>query len=439
MGLFSATKWRQDSAQGFNPGKKCYDNSKRPFLSALVLYVAHKSLGISGRCGVISGPRIMDWKFTAAALTLAGFSMTAFGEELLPAAKDPNPVPVWTTKSDQGLYSVTWSHDSQFLAIGGRGSVRVYRTPDFNLVFGFETSQQEVWGLEWAPDDRLLACSGKDGTVQIWNGQTLAKKLLQGGWVTDLAWNPDGASLMSVDFTGLAKEWDVEGFLRASIQLDAEGLGVDWSPKGRLFAVTTGHDASRLLVFDSESGELKLKIQDVPAGYKAPFGYGVDEVNGVKYSPSGKLIATTHQDGRIIVRSATTGKLLFAAQAHSPGVGGARRLAWSPDGAWILSSGEDGRVNLVQYPNGKKRLSLLETEKPVWSVAWSSDGRWIASVGEEGRGWVWATAGIPSLTSGLPRGTNNGRKEGAKAKSKSAPAMRREKKKTLLDWFHRRF
>jgi hypothetical protein len=26
-GTVLATKWREDSAQGFNPGKKCYDNS----------------------------------------------------------------------------------------------------------------------------------------------------------------------------------------------------------------------------------------------------------------------------------------------------------------------------------------------------------------------------------------------------------------------------
>ena len=109
-------------------------------------------------------------------------------------------------------------------------------------------------------------------------------------------------SLIAVDYTGLAKEWDVQGYLRASIQLDGDGLGVDWSPKGRLFAVTTGQDGSRLLLFDAQSGVLRWRRQDVLPNYTAPFGYGLDEVNGVRYSPSGRWIATAHQDGRIIVR-----------------------------------------------------------------------------------------------------------------------------------------
>ena len=225
----------------------------------------------------------------------------------------------------------------------------------------------------------------------------LQKKLFQGGWILDIGWNPDGTSLIAVDYTGLAKEWDVQGYLRASIQLDGDGLGIDWSPKGRLFAVTTGQGGSRLLLFDAQSGVLRWRRQDLLPNYAAPFGYGLDEVNGVRYSPSGRYIATAHQDGRVIVHSAATGDPVFAAQVHLSGVGGARRVAWSPKGDWLVSCGEDGRVDCVAYPKGKETILLLDTDKPVWSVAWSPDDNWIAAVGEEGRAWIWSTRFIRSL------------------------------------------
>jgi WD40 repeat protein len=328
-----------------------------------------------------------------------GFAAVALGQQLVEPANPPAPALVF--KIDQGLYSLSWSRDSQFLALGGRGKIAILRGPGFAVDRNLDTGQEEVWGLAWSPDGTLLASGGKDGTVQIWSGDSLQRKLFQGGWILDLAWNPDGASIMAVDYTGLAKEWDVQGYLRTSIQLDGDGLGIDWSPWGRFFAVTTGQDGSRLLLFDEQSGELRWRRQDVPLGYKPPFGYGLDEVNGVRYSPSGKWIATAHQDGRILVRSADRGDRVFGVQLHPAGVGGTRHVAWSPKGDWLAASGEDGRVYCVDYPKGKRRILLLNAEKPVWSVAWSPNGKWIAAAGDEGRVWIWSTAAV--LSSSSPR------------------------------------
>jgi WD40 repeat protein len=336
----------------------------------------------------------MAWLKIVIGLLIPVAVLRAFAQDLQPVAKAPGAPFVWSSKIDQGLFSVAWSPNGQVLAVGGRGNVRLYRVPEFLLLRTLDTGQQEVWGLEWSPNGEMLASAGKDGTLQLWQDERLQRKFLQGGWITDVAWNPDGTSLMAVDFTGLAKEWDVEGFLRASIQLDADGLGVDWSPRGGLFAVSTGHNASRLLLFDSESGELKWRRQNIAKGYRAPFGYGLDEVNSVRYSPNGRWLATTHQDGRIMVSSSATGRPVFAVQMHNPGLGGSRRLAWSPDGNWLVSSGEDGRVNVVHFPDGKDRVDLVDSDKAVWSVGWSPDNRWVAAAGEEGRVWVWAAASV---------------------------------------------
>jgi WD40 repeat protein len=380
----------------------------------------------------------MVGKYIFALLIAFPFAVRIGGQELLPQRNQNPPAPDWVSKLDQSLYSVAWAPNSRLVAFGGRGTIRVCRAPNFAVEQTLETGQEEVWGLAWSPDGALLASAGKDGTVQIWANGVLQKKLFQGGWILDIGWNPDGTSLIAVDYTGLAKEWDVQGYLRASIQLDGDGLGIDWSPKGRLFAVTTGQGGSRLLLFDAQSGVLRWRRQDLLSNYAAPFGYGLDEVNGVHYSPSGRYIATAHQDGRVIVHSAATGDPVFAAQMHLPGVGGARRVAWSPKGDWLVSCGEDGRVNCVAYPNGNEAILLLDTEKPVWSVAWSPDDNWIAAVGEEGRAWIWSTRFIRSLP-----GTKGTEKEQSSSRSdhpKSAPSPkgRTRPKPSLFHWPHKK-
>ena len=366
-----------------------------------------------------------------------GIAALSPGQE---SAIQPNPAPGWVFKIDLGLYSLSWSPDSQLLAVGGMGKIRVLRAPEFAVDRNLDTGQEQIWGLAWSPDGRLLASGGKDGTLQIWNGETLQRKLFQGGWILDLAWNPDGASIMAVDYTGLAKEWDVQGYLRASIQLDGDGLGIDWSPKGRFFAVTTGQDGCRLLLFDEQSGELRWRRQDLLAGYKPPFGYGLDEVNGVRYSPTGKWLATAHQDGRILVRSADSAERVFGIQLHSSGVGGARRVAWSPDGDWLVSSGEDGRVYCVEYPKAKRQLLLLKSEKPVWSVAWSPDRKWIAAVGDEGRVWIWSTRDfLPAATPKRLAGDTEAKSRLTPSKLRPATNHRSHKRSSIIDWLRRHF
>jgi WD40 repeat protein len=89
-------------------------------------------------------------------------------QDLLPQKNKIPIVPVWTSKLDDGLYSVAWSPDGQLLAIGGRGTVQICRAPGFAVERSIDTGQEEIWGLAWSPDGTMLASAGKDGTVQVW-------------------------------------------------------------------------------------------------------------------------------------------------------------------------------------------------------------------------------------------------------------------------------
>jgi WD40 repeat protein len=371
----------------------------------------------------------MVGKYICALLIALPFVVRVDAQDLLPKKNQDPIAPAWTSKLDNGLYSVAWSPNGELVAFGGRGTVAICRPPDFAVERSIDTGQEEIWALAWSPDGSMLACAGKDGTVQIWDDGKRINKLFQGGWILDLAWNPDGTSIMAVDYTGLAKEWDLQGYLRASIQLDGDGLGVDWSPRGRLFAVTTGQGGSRLLLFNAQSGVLKWRRQDILSNYSAPFGYGLDEVNGVRYSPDGEWIATAHQDGRVIVRSAESGDRVFAAQLHNPGVGGARRVAWSAKGDWLASCGEDGRVDCVPFRDATQQVLLLSTDKAVWSVAWSPDNKWIAAVGEEGQAWIWSTSFIPAHPGPGKGGSRKPASNPVHAKPKPSPTPKAHRRR----------
>jgi len=295
----------------------------------------------------------------------------------------------FTTQADQGLYSLAWSPNSQTLACGGLNKIWLFSAPGFGALGRLAAEQGEVWGLAWAPTGNLLISGGINGSLIWWENRTLLKTRNEGGAIYDIAFSPDGRELAVADDSATTKIWKIEGYPRSTIQLDGAGLGVSWAPHGRDMVIGTGQGGSSLLVLDANSAEVRWRSQNVPLGYRAPYGFGKDEVNGVAYSPTGNWIAAALQDGRIVIFGARTGRKHLGLQLHRPGSGGARRVTWSADGKWIASCGEDGRVNLVSFSHPNRRVELLSTSKAVWEVAFSRDNRWLAAVGDEGRVWVW--------------------------------------------------
>ncbi len=309
----------------------------------------------------------------------------------------------FTTQADQGLYSLAWSPNSQTLACGGLNKIWLFSVPGFGDLGRLAAEQGEVWGLAWAPAGNLLISGGINGSLIWWENRTLQKTRNEGGAIYDVAFSPDGRELAVADDSATTKIWNIEGYTKSTIQLDGAGLGVSWAPHGRDLVVGTGQEGSSLLVLDANSAEVRWRSQNVPSGYRPPYGFGKDEVNGVAYSPTGYWIAAALQDGRIVIFGARTGRKHLGLQLHRPGSGGARRVSWSTDGKWIASCGEDGRVNLVSFSHPNQRVELLSTSKAVWEVAFSPDNRWLAAVGDEGRVWVW------DLSSQSDRGSQSNR------------------------------
>jgi WD40 repeat protein len=328
-------------------------------------------------------------------------SLAADGVPLLPAA-DSTLVPTWSFKQDASVRGLSWSPDSRLLAVSSRNTVRLYRFPGFTKEDIIESNQGEIAALAWSPDAGSLAVGGQDGTIWVWTPTEFSKKLDQRAWVFDLQWSSNGDSLIGVDLGSFAKIWDLSGFARATIQLDGQGLSISISPDNQSFAVGTGNAGSSLSVFATDTFVLRWKRQDIPATYRAPFGYGKDEVNGVSYSPDGKYLASVHQDGRLIVRSASTGETVLIVQAHEPGLGGARGVSWSADSQDLATCGEDGRVNLVHFLKPRNRLELLDSDKAVWAVAFSPDGKWIAAGTDDGSLFIWSTPAEEKIAEAKP-------------------------------------
>jgi WD40 repeat protein len=240
--------------------------------------------------------------------------------------------PVGSVSFDRtGIRLLTWGQPSGEAKVwdvspAGRGEVLTLPGP------------QTDWhaDIAFTPDGRrLVAASGREGTVHVWSADT-------------------GAELLVLDQHARA-----DAPVRAVI-------GVDVSPDGSRIA-TAGADGTAR-IFDTATGRQLVVIR---GRHCLPGGLCV--VNRAVFSPDGSRIATTGWDATVRIFDSATGRQFRVLRGHAPGGFGTYPVAWSPDGGRLLSTAADG-TRIWDVRTGGQLLVLPPSGGPGVSAAWSPDG-----------------------------------------------------------------
>jgi WD40 repeat protein len=112
----------------------------------------------------------------------------------------------------------------------------------------------------------------------------------------------------------------------------------------------------------------------------------ISDVSSVAYSPDGAHIVSGSDDKTVRVWDAQTGKLLAVLEGHS---GSLNSVAFSPDGAHIVSGSYDKTVRVWDAQKGQELAVLQGHSSWVRSVAFSPDGAHIVSGSDDKTVWVW--------------------------------------------------
>lgn len=154
-----------------------------------------------------------------------------------------------------------------------------------------------------------------------------------------------------------------------------------WSPDGRSIAI--GDSAGQVHLWDAQTGQMTLR-------YESPSG----GISSLAWSPSGTQIASGDMDGRVTVWEAVTGKALWLSpktRLTSEEGDHSARVAWSPDGRILASSG---------YQKGQMTIQLWDAlageRRTNWpcggyiaELQWSPGGEYLAVGDSRGTLHLW--------------------------------------------------
>jgi Caspase domain/WD domain, G-beta repeat len=149
--------------------------------------------------------------------------------------------------------------------------------------------------------------------------------------------------------------------------------GVAFSPDGRLLATASDDMTARL--WDPATGEHRRTL----TGHDGP-------VNGVAFSPDGRLLATTSNDGTARLWDPATGEHRRTLAGHDGDVIG---VAFSPDGQLLATTSSDQTARLWDPATGAHWRTLTGHDNAVWGAAFSPDGRLLATTSSDKTARLW--------------------------------------------------
>jgi WD40 repeat protein len=170
---------------------------------------------------------------------------------------------------------------------------------------------------------------------------------------------------------------------------------VAWSPSGPLLA-SAGLD-KKIILWQLPTKKPSRVIEGAapPAAGQPPVtDKHVDWVRALAFTPDGRFLISAGDDKAILVWEVDTGKFVRRLDGCTDWV---MALAVSPDGKQVAAGGFDRTIRIWSLDSGAKVTDIPANKQIVLALAWSPDGSTLASGGQDRAIRLWSVAGGSEL------------------------------------------
>jgi WD40 repeat protein len=282
------------------------------------------------------------------------------------------------------VLALAWSPDGTILAVAAGEQIYLYSPFEFKERSALDAG---VWStdLQFSPDSRWLASSGRDGGLRVWevgSGGLLTTIPAHKKGANAVAFDPTGRWLASAGNDGMVRVWDAaSGAFETQMIGGSFGIpALAFTPDGQNLAIANGN---------------VVRIRSMQDGrFVQTLRGGESSFSCLAMADGSSLLATGDSANTITIWELDSGNALHQMTGHKGEVSRPSGLVWrvifSPDGKLLASAGGDGTVRLWDAGSGEQLATLTGHRAAVTSLAFSPDARWLASGGLDARVLIWS-------------------------------------------------
>jgi WD40 repeat protein len=296
------------------------------------------------------------------------------------------------TVLDEAPADMGWSACGRWLAAATTsGVIHLIDAETGNQHAAWRAHEQGALALSWHPQWPVLASSGQDGHVKLWQlGDDESESLLAdiglsddpaSHWIEHLSWRPDGKQLAAACGKKICLI-SLDGSRNGAYTFPGGTVGaLCWRPQGAQLAAA-GYGGVRIYsVLDPQS-----RPQDL--NWKG-------SLLSLNWSPDAKVIAAGCQDNTVhFWRLPETRDAMMSGFAYKP-----VQLSWSNNSRWLLTGGS-ARLILWPFdkkgPEGRKAVSIDFHQDAICAISIAASGQKLSTGCRSGQIAIWNQIGDSS-------------------------------------------
>ncbi|KAI0703655.1 WD40 repeat-like protein [Cerioporus squamosus] len=313
--------------------------------------------------------------------------------------------------------AIKFSPDGRFIAVSHDSHVQVWRTPNhlvrefapFNLHRTYTGHHDEVLSIEWSPDSKCFITTSRDMTARLFTLDPLEgfrPKTFAGhkDAVLNAFFSNDAKTIYTVSRDGAVFTWKAKAADEPSDESDTDDEGPIASTSRSLYneiantrwgvhkrhyfnqpgtkvVCTTFHRGSNLLVVGFSTGVFGL--WEMPAFSNIhTLSISQEKISSVAINSSGEWLAFGAQKlGQLLVWEWQSESYVLKQQGHFFDM---NTLAYSPDGQYIATGGDDGKVKVWNTASGFCFVTFSEHSSAVSSVEFAKQGQVLFTASLDG-------------------------------------------------------
>jgi WD40 repeat protein len=301
------------------------------------------------------------------------------------------------------VHGLAFNWDGTLLAAGGAdGAVRLWDVRTRAPVGNLSGHEDSVNSVAFSEDGETLASGGADKRIFLWDvAGRRVRRVLEGqheNFIQAVAFHPHNNGLLaSAGADRRIGLWDIQGGESDYTVVPSEGraerrgflTSLAFSPDGQ--ELITGDDDRRVLRWSVLSAEQRRQGKPWLNRVGDPLIAHHDTVWAVAYQPSrgeGKLLASAGGDGKVLLWDVRERPLRKPQLGHGAGI---TTVSFRPDGRALASGDRGGKVLLWDVQARRPVTALPEGVGEVMALAWSPAGEsgLLAAAGKDRAIRLW--------------------------------------------------